>query len=224
MFGGLRYAAFRSTLVILEDKNTCSCLFRARNEVGSKFPAGQKLGNLCDDGGLLPSEILGQLAKLEGNLDQSLESILGIPHQLLLVRLRLKVPFNVHPDGSTLASGAGQPPDDTGPVFESDDLSLVLADASIDRVSVVEVVGFRDLETGTGGFGLELGTDESTIVNCLLELVDELLGGGRLNFLVVVPGKEGATVYLIVPQEEVIDADEFVWRFLVSSSKDVKPC
>lgn len=210
-------------LAILGGKNTCSYLFQTQNEVGSEFPGSQKLGNLRDDGGLFPSEVLSQLAELEGNLDQALESILGIPHQLLLVRLRLKIPFNVHSDGSALTSGAGQPPDDTGPVFESNDLSLVLADASIDRVSVVEVIGFRDLEAGTGRFGLKLSADESTVVNCLLEFVNELLSGGRINFLVVVPGEEGATVDLVVSQEEVINADKFVWRLLVSSSKNVEP-
>ena len=45
-------------------------------------------------------------------------------------------------------------------ILESDHLPLVLADASIDRVGVIEVVSFGDFEAGAGRLGLVLGTDE----------------------------------------------------------------
>lgn len=148
---------------------------------------------------------------------------MSIPHQLLLVCLRLKVSLDVHPDGSTLTSGTGQPPDDTGSILEGDNLSLILADASIDRVGVIEVICFRDLEACASRLGLVFRTDERIGGDRLLEFVDELLSGGRLDFLVVVTGEEGTPVDLVVSQKEIVDADKFVGRRLVSSSKDVEP-
>ena len=165
------------------------------------------MGSLCDDGGLLPSEELRQLAELKSDLDQALESILGIPHQLLFVCLCSKVSLNVHPDSSTLAPGTGQPPDDAGSVFESDDLPLVLADTPIDRVSVVEVVSFFDLEAGASRLRLVLTTDERASSDCLLECVNELLSGGGLDLLVIVTGEEGTTVNLVVFQEKIVNTD-----------------
>ena len=193
------------------------------SESSSQFSGNLPSGNLCDDGGLVPSEVLSQLAELKSDLNQSLESILSIPHQLLLICFRRKVSLDVHPDGSTLASSTGQPPDDTGSVLESDHLPLVLADASIDRVGVVKVVGFGDLEAGAGRLGLVLGTDEGTGTDRLLELVDELLSSGGFDFLVVVAGEEGTTVNLVMPQEKIVDAYPFVGRCLVGGGEDVEP-
>ena len=193
------------------------------NKCSSQITGNELLSNLCDDGGLVPSEVLRQLAKLEGDLDQALEPVLGIPHQLLLVRVRVKVPFDVHPDGRSLTSGTRQPPDDTRSILESDDLSLILADASVNRVGVVEIVGPGDLEGGTSRLGLVHGADERAGGNRLLEFVDKLMGGSGLDFLIIVTGEEGTTVDLVVSQENIIDADEFVGRCLVSSGKNVEP-
>jgi len=146
---------------------------------------------------------------------------LSVPHQLRLLRLRRKVSFDVHPDGGTLTSGTRQPPDHTGPILKSDHLSLVLADAPVDRIGVIKVVGFGDLEAGAGRLGLVHGTDEGTGFDRLLELADELLSGGGLDLLVVVTGEEGTTVDLVVPQEKVVDTDQFVRRCLVSGGEDV---
>ena len=178
---------------------------------------------LCDDSRLLPAEELSQLAELQSDLDQPLESILSIPLQLLLVRISGEVSLDIHPDGSTLTTGTRQPPDDTGSVLKGDDLSLVLADASVDRVGVVEVISLGDLEAGAGRLGLVFGTDERTGADRLLELIDKLLSGSGFNLLVVVTGEEGTTVDLVVSQENIIDADQFVGRLLVSSGEDVEP-
>jgi len=154
--------------------------------VGGNFLSSR----LCDDGRLVPSEVLSQFAEFKGDLNQPLESILSIPHQLLIGCFRLEVSLNVHPDSSALTSGTRQPPDDTGPILESHDLSLVLADTSINRVGIVKVVGFSDLEVGASGFGLVLGADERTSADRLLEIVDEFLSSSGLDFLEVVTGEE----------------------------------
>ena len=148
---------------------------------------------------------------------------MSVPHQLLLIRLRRKVSLDVHPDCSTLTSGTGQPPDHTGSILESDHLPLVLADASIDWVGIIEVVSFGDLEAGAGRLGLVFGTDERASFDRLLELVYELLSSSGLDFLVVVTGEEGTTVDLVVSQEKIVDADKFVGRRLVSGGEDVEP-
>jgi len=148
---------------------------------------------------------------------------LSVSLQLLLVRIRRKVSLDVHPDGSTLTSGTGQPPDHTGSILESDNLSLVLADASIDRVGIIKVVSFGDLEAGASRLGLVFRTNERTGFDRLLELVDKFLSGSGLDFLVVVTGEEGAAVDLVVPQEKIVNADQFIGRRLVCSGEDVEP-
>lgn len=193
-----------------------------RNESGC-FLGIEPLGSLCDDGGLVPSEVFSQLAELKSDFDQPLEPILSIPHQLLLICFRRKVSFDVHPDGGALASGARQPPDHTRSVFESDDLSLFLADTSIDRVGVVKVIGFGDLEAGSSRLGLVFSANERASADRLLEIVDELLSSGGLDFLVVVAGEEGTSVDLVVSQKEIVNTDQFVGRCLVGGSEDVEP-
>ena len=186
-------------------------------------PGSWPLASLCDDGGLIPSKVLGQLADLKSDLDQALQSILSIPHQLLLICFRREVTFDVHPNGSTLTSSTRQPPDDAGSILEGDDLSLVLADAPIDRVRVVEVVCFGDLEAGTGRLGLVFRANEGTGLDRLFELVHEFLSSGRLYLFVIVAGEEGTTVDLVMPQEQIVDADQFVGRRLVGGGEDVEP-
>lgn len=181
------------------------------------------MGSLCDDGGLVPPEVFSQLAKLKSDFDQPLEPILSIPHQLLLICFRRKVSFDIHPDGGALASGTRQPPDDTRSVFESDDLSLILADASIDRVGVVEVIGFGDLKAGAGGLGFVFSANERAGADRLLDIVDELLSSGGLDFFIVVAGEEGTSIDLVVSQEEIVNTDQFVGRCLVGGGEDVEP-
>lgn len=84
---------------------------------------------------------------------------------------------------------------------------MFLADASIDRVGVVEVVGFGDLEACASRLGLVFSANERTGANRLFELVDELLSSSGLDFLVVVAGEEGTTVDLVVSQEEIVNTD-----------------
>lgn len=60
---------------------------------------------LGDDGGLLTTGELGQLAELEGNLDQGTEGLLGLV--LVLGRVRL-VLLNIETDSGTLRSSARQ--------------------------------------------------------------------------------------------------------------------
>ena len=193
-----------------------------RNESGC-FLGIELLGSLCDDGGLVPPEVFSQLAKLKSDFDQPLEPILSIPHQLLLICFRRKVSFDIHPDGGALASGTRQPPDDTRSVFESDDLSLILADASIDRVGVVEVIGFGDLKAGAGGLGFVFSANERAGADRLLDIVDELLSSGGLDFFIVVAGEEGTSIDLVVSQEEIVNTDQFVGRCLVGGGEDVEP-
>ena len=178
---------------------------------------------LCDNSRLVPSKVLGQLAELKSDLNQPLEAILSVPRQLLLICFRREVSLDVHPDGGSLTSGARQPPDDARSILESDDLSLVLANASIYGVSVVEVVGFGNLEAGAGRLGLVIGTNERTGADRLFEIVDKFLSGSGLDFLVVVSREEGTTVDLVVSQEKIVDANQFIGRCLVGSSEDVEP-
>lgn len=102
---------------------------------------------LRDNGGFLPLGQLGQLAQLERDLDQGLQSLGGRPGVLLRV---VAVLFNVHSDGGALRSGTGQSEDDSTAVGKLDVQTLVLGDGTVDRVRVREVVGFLDGEADVG--------------------------------------------------------------------------
>ena len=77
--------------------------------MGSPYPIAtereRQRGYLGDDGGLLATGELGQLAELEGNLDQGAEGLLG--PVLVLGRVRL-VLLNIETDSGALRSSARQ--------------------------------------------------------------------------------------------------------------------
>lgn len=97
---------------------------------------------------------------------------------------------------------------------------MVLADALIDRVRVVEVVRRRDseggLRRGVGLAGERRGPDQ------LVDVVDEFLRAIRRNFLIVVPREERTAVLRIVRVENLAYTDELGGR-LVGSGDDIEP-
>ena len=85
---------------------------------------------------------------------------------------------------------------------------MVLRDAGIDGVGVVEVVCLADGERLLGRSGDVSGVDEGLTVDVLVEVVDEFLGTFRRDFLVIVTREEGTAIDFIVLLEEFLDTDE----------------
>ena len=96
--------------------------------------------------------------------------------------------LHIQPDRRPRAARARQSDNDPAAVRESDEEPLVLGDGAV-QVGVGEVVGLLDGLAGTGG-----GADESVIRDGAGELVDDLLGAGRVHVLVVVAREVGAAV------------------------------
>lgn len=178
---------------------------------------------LGDDGRLLPTQELFQLTDFQRNLDQSLETLLDVPRQLFRTLVCSNVALEVHPDSSSLTSGTTQPPHNTTSIIKSDNLTLVLADAAVDGVCVVKVVRFRNGESRFGRCRGMLCSNERLGADRFLQSVDQLLGSGRLDFLVIVAREEGSSVDGVMPLQEIVDSDEFVGRFLVRGGEDVQP-
>lgn len=84
-------------------------------------------GYLGDNGGLLATGKLGQLAELEGNLNQGAESLLSLV--LVLGRVRL-VLLNIQTDSGALRSSARQANDQAGSILKdnTDTLSEAIVD------------------------------------------------------------------------------------------------
>lgn len=173
--------------------------------------------SLRNDGGFLPLGQLGQLAQLERNLDQGLQTLGGRPGVLVRV---VAVLFDVHSDGGALGTGTRESEDDSAAVGELDVQSLVLGDGSVDRVGVGEVVGFLDGEADVGRGGLQGGSDKGRVGELLSEVVHHFLGSG-FDLLVVVSGEEVSAVLLVVFDQDVVDVLSRL--FLVGDGQDGQP-
>jgi hypothetical protein len=141
----------------------------------------------CDDSRLLPTGELLHLGDLESDLDERLQSLLGIQTVLALV---LAVPLDVQPDSSTGGSSTRQSEDDSGTVGELDVETLFRRDRSVNGVSVGEVVGVVDGEGRVRRGGFELAAGKAGFGKLLSEVVHHLLGSGRLDLFVVVSGNQ----------------------------------
>ena len=84
--------------------------------------------HLGDDSRLLALEELAQLADLQRDLDEALETLLRVLVELLRALVGRHIALDVHPDRRALASCAAETEDNTGTVIKADDLALVLAD------------------------------------------------------------------------------------------------
>ena len=103
----------------------------------NSFPAD--MIRLGDNGRLVPTQELLQLADLERNLDQALQTLSRRRGQLLTLILA-DISLNVQPHSRTLASRATQSEDDSATVCKLNDLTLVLGNTTVDGVGVVEVL------------------------------------------------------------------------------------
>lgn len=84
----------------------------------------------------LPLQVLLQPRNLQGNLDQPFKSLGSL---LPILTLILRIPLNVHANGSALAPSPAQPENHSRAIGEEDDVTLVTRDTVVNRVGVGEV-------------------------------------------------------------------------------------
>ena len=100
----------------------------------------------CLDIRFRPTNVLLEPQQFHGEVDVILEVILGVKLELGRVTLVL---FDVQPDRSAAATGAGQTDDDSAAVVKGDVESLVLADAAVE-ICVGEIIGLDHLSAVNG--------------------------------------------------------------------------
>ena len=127
-----------------------------------------------DDSRLSPLEVFFKSRDLQRDLNQALETLSSGFGILSLV---LRVSLNVHPDSGSLTARPAQPEDNARTIGEGDDVSLVLRDATVNGVSVGEVIDLGDNEFA-GGRGVS-GGDEVGVVDEIVEVRDKFLSPFR---------------------------------------------
>lgn len=103
-------------------------------------------GAYRDNGRLLTTKELLQVANVQSDIDERLQALTRVPRKLLLASFRRDIALHIHTHCRTLTSGPTETPDNTTTVRECHDLTLVLADAFIDWVRVIKVISTCNFE------------------------------------------------------------------------------
>jgi hypothetical protein len=91
-----------------------------------KLSGKLEYGWLSDNGRLVNTQVVLQLAKLESDVDQALQAFSSRLGQFLGGSRGGHIAFNVHANGSTLASSSAKTEHNPRTVGEGDDLTLIL--------------------------------------------------------------------------------------------------
>mmetsp|Transcript_1872 Transcript_1872/g.3603 ORF Transcript_1872/g.3603 Transcript_1872/m.3603 type:complete len:592 (+) Transcript_1872:280-2055(+) len=157
-----------------------------------------------------------QLGPLQREVDEGLQGHLGVLGELVL-----RILLDVHAHGRADRARAGQAEDDARAVLHDEADALLLGDAAVVRVAVLELVGLLELVLGVG---LVLHDLEVLVRDLLAHGVEEGVAGLLGAPLVVVAGVVVAAVLLPVGLDDVGDAHELaLFGGLVRLGEDREP-